>query len=79
MCEYKERLLGRSAWICMDVISLICMQNPISAYFSRQGESHNPTHQSFPFRSQLILKEFLCSIFTIWAELFQQMKRNPSA
>ena len=58
MYEYKERLLGTSAWRCMDVISLICMRSPISVHFSSQAESHNPSHQSSPLRSQLILKEF---------------------
>lgn len=56
MYEYKERLLGTSAWLCMDVISLICMQSPISAHFPSQAQSHNPSPQPSPLRSQLILK-----------------------
>lgn len=66
MYECKERLLGTSAWLCMDVISLICTQSPISAHLSSQTQSHNPSPLSSPLRSQLILKEIFLVHFYNW-------------
>lgn len=69
-CEYKERLVGTIAWLCMEVFSLICMQSPISAQFP-------PTNLPLSEVSTF-WRNFLCSIFTIWAEPFQKIKTNPS-